>query len=254
MKCAECRKILTGNHSGIRLYTAKFNSESADALIDDMYIRPIDGEYKLYFINSFDAVSPVVQNRLLKSLEEPPEYVLFFLAAKNEDGVLKTVTSRCEKLYETSFDVDAAARILRKKFPNDDFVETAALCAGGFVDNAESMIADAEFRRLFYDCVALMNGLKKSGDIIKYLFRPLFEKERLKTTLNILETVVNATIRGIEARDKRLIFIENTDIKTLVKYVFLIADARKKAAFNVVCTSVAENLMMNMLEVKYMVG
>jgi DNA polymerase-3 subunit delta' len=245
---------LSGNHAETRVYTAKFNAEAADALVEDMYIKPIDGEYKLYFINGFDSVLPVVQNRLLKSLEEPPEYVVFFLAAKNEDGVLKTVASRCEKLYETSFDGAAAIKILRDKFPNDDFVEKAVLCAGGFVENAENMIVDAEFRRIFYDCIGLMNGLKKSGDIIKYLFCPLFEKERIKTTLGVLETIINATIRGIEARDKGRIFIENADVKTLNKYIFLIGDARKKIAFNVGCASVAESMLMSMLEVKYMVG
>jgi DNA polymerase-3 subunit delta' len=252
MTCAECRKILTGNHSGVRSYTAKFNAEAADALIEDMYIKPIDGDYKLYFINAFDAVQPVVQNRLLKSLEEPPEYVVFFLAAKNEDGVLKTVTSRCEKLYETYCDAGAAARILKAKFPNDDFVEKAVLCAGGFVNNAENMIADAEFRRLFYECTALMNGLKKSGDIVKYIFRPLFEKEHIKTTLGILEAIINAAVRGVSEGDDGLVFIENTDVNKLNKYIFLIAEAKKKLSFNVGCVSVAESLLMSMLETGFL--
>ncbi|MDR2046682.1 MAG: hypothetical protein LBP79_02025 [Clostridiales bacterium] len=253
-ECSGCKKVLSGNHSGIAVYNAKFLAADAENVIEDLYIRPIDGERKLYFINGFDAVQPPVQNKLLKSLEEPPSYAVFFLAAANEDAVLKTVASRCEKLYETAFDRDVAAKILRTEFPSDDFVENAVMCAGGFLDAAREMITDAEFRRLFYECAEVMNGVKKSGDIIKYLYRPPFEKERLKTTLNILETLVNATVRGMETNDDRLVFIRGTDVSALNKYVFLIAEARKKNAFNVAAASVAENLLMSMLETKYLCG
>ncbi|MDR3263462.1 MAG: hypothetical protein LBT30_04050 [Clostridiales bacterium] len=251
-ECAECRKILSENHSGVKAYNGKFNTADVNDLIDDLYIRPIDGGFKLYFINNADALLPAVQNKLLKSLEEPPEYVIFFLAAANEDAVLKTVTSRCEKLYETTFDGDTAERILKAEYPDDDFVKNAVLCADGFVDNARTMIEDAAYRKLFYECIEIMNGLKKSGEIINYLFRPAFEKEYFKTTLNILEAMVNATIRGIETGDEKLIFIKDTDVCVLNKYIFLIVVARKKTAFNAVSVSVAENLLMNMLEVKYL--
>jgi DNA polymerase-3 subunit delta' len=251
-ECAECRKLLSFNHSGIRVYNAKFASADVDDLIGDIYIKPLDGDYKLYFINNADAMLPAVQNKLLKSLEEPPEYVIFFLAANNEDAVLKTIASRCEKLYETYFDCETAVRILKEEFPDDEFVEKAVLCADGFVDNARNIIADAQYRKLFYECVEIMNSVKRSGDIIKYLFCPAFEKEHFKITLNILETIVSASVRGIEARDDSLVFVKDTSVNVLNKYIFLIVSARKKTAFNVSCVSVAENLLMSMLEVKYL--
>jgi DNA polymerase-3 subunit delta' len=251
-ECKECKKVLSGNHSGIRAYISKFGVAEAGAIVEDLYIKPLDGNYKVYYISDFGAVTVPAQNKLLKSLEEPPEYAVFFLSASNEDAILKTVASRCEKHYEQSFDKAEARAVLEEEFDGDNFIDKAVLCADGFVDKARNMMNDAEFRAGFFECVDMLNNLKKSGQVVGYIFKPLFEKERLKTTLNILETVINATVRGIETRDVSLIFVRDTPSAVLNKYIFLIAAARKKAAYNVNSAAIAENLLMNMLEIRYL--
>ncbi|MDR1939693.1 MAG: hypothetical protein LBQ40_02735 [Clostridiales bacterium] len=251
-ECAECKKILSGNHADTRVCGGKLSVADVGGIIDDLYIKPLDGDYKMYYIPGIDGALAPAQNKLLKSLEEPPDYAIFFLSAANEDAVLKTVASRCEKHYEPSFEHQSARAILEAEFQDDDFVANAVLCADGFIDNARSMITDAEFRRLFFECADMMNNLKNSGGVVGYIFKPLFEKERIKTTLNILETIISATVRGIETRDDGLIFVRDTPAGVLNKYIFLIVAARKQAAYNVNPAAIAENLLMNMLEVRYL--
>ncbi|MDR3293631.1 MAG: hypothetical protein LBT20_05965 [Clostridiales bacterium] len=250
--CGECRKVLGGNHSGIFVSEGKFNVADAETMIADLYIKPIDGDNKLYYIGGVDALLPAVQNKLLKSLEEPPEGVIFFLSAKNEDAVLKTVLSRCEKLYLTASDRADAAKILSEEFKGDPFVATAVMLADGFTDNARNMIADVEYRKLYFECIEILNGLKKSGEIIRYLYRPAFEKEHFKDTLNIFEAIINETVQGLAQGDEKRVLIKGAEIAALTRYVYLIMDARKRVFFNTGSISVAENLMMGMLETSYL--
>ena len=252
-ECLECGKILSGSHTGIKIFDKPGVAE-VESIVRDLYIKPMDGDYKLYYIGNADNILPAVQNKLLKSLEEPPEYAIFFLSAANEDGVLKTVASRCEKLYETAFDKAVAARVLREEFPNDEFVDKAVLLSDGFIDKAREMITDAGFRRLFSECVEILNGLKRSGDVAKYIFRTPFEKEYLKTTLDIIEVIAGATVRGIETRNGDLVFISDITASALVRFIYLISSARKRATFHASPASVAEYLLMGILELKYLTG
>ena len=59
----------------------------------DAYIRPY-GDFKVFIINRADAMNKHAQNAILKVLEEPPEYCVFFLIAQNDRKLLETVRSR----------------------------------------------------------------------------------------------------------------------------------------------------------------
>ena len=67
--------------------------ETMRKMRQDAYIRPY-GDYKVFIINDADAMNKPAQNAILKVLEEPPEYCIFFLVAQNEKKLLETVRSR----------------------------------------------------------------------------------------------------------------------------------------------------------------
>ena len=81
----------------------KFNAEAAVALIEDSAMRPTVGEKKLYIISSFEDCSPIVQNKLLKVIEEPPAGVGFILGATTLSPVLSTILSRVRLLEIAPF-------------------------------------------------------------------------------------------------------------------------------------------------------
>ena len=67
----------------------------------DAYIRPNEGERKVYLLEGADRMNASAQNAMLKLLEEGPAYAAFLLLAENGGGVLQTVRSRCEELSLT---------------------------------------------------------------------------------------------------------------------------------------------------------
>lgn len=72
--------------------------EIRSQVVDDVVIRPYMGPYKVYLIPDADLMSTAAQNALLKTLEEPPEYVVIFLFTAGSRDLLPTIYSRAVTL------------------------------------------------------------------------------------------------------------------------------------------------------------
>lgn len=101
--CRACRKVAAETHPDV--YRAAPPPDRREITVDqiralraDAYVRPNEGERKVYLIDPADAMNPAAQNALLKVLEEGPAYAAFLLLAARPGLLLDTVRSRCEPL------------------------------------------------------------------------------------------------------------------------------------------------------------
>ena len=102
-ECPDCKKVLSGNHPDVITVTHEKPQtlavdEVRDQVCDTVGIRPYFGGRKIYIIPDAEKMNPQGQNALLKTLEEPPEYVTLLLLAEDERAMLDTVKSRCVKM------------------------------------------------------------------------------------------------------------------------------------------------------------
>ena len=74
-------------------------------LTDTVSVRPYEVEYKIYVIEQAEKMNPQAQNALLKTLEEPPEYVVILLLAANSNAFLETILSRVIEIKAGERDV-----------------------------------------------------------------------------------------------------------------------------------------------------
>ena len=98
-KCISCKKILEGRSPDVINIIPEedrisIGVESIRFLKSDIYLPPTDLSVKAYIIYPSDTMTTQAQNAFLLSLEEPPEYVLFFLICENSSALLETVKSR----------------------------------------------------------------------------------------------------------------------------------------------------------------
>ena len=99
MSCPECKKIISGNHPDVIYVThEKEKTISVDDIreqvMDTALIKPYSARYKVYVIPDSEKMSIQAQNALLKTLEEPPEYVIIILLASDDKQLLDTIRSR----------------------------------------------------------------------------------------------------------------------------------------------------------------
>lgn len=105
--CPACRKVAAGIHPD--LITVDLLPDKREILVEqarqmraDAWIRPNEGERKVYLIRNAHAMRVEAQNAILKLLEEGPAYAAFLLSADNPGALLPTIRSRCESLSLTS--------------------------------------------------------------------------------------------------------------------------------------------------------
>lgn len=102
-KCGPCIKVNRGMHPDLSFITGPgegkpITVDQVRALRSDAYVRPNEGERKIYLLEGADQMNSSAQNAMLKLLEEGPSYAAFLLIAQNTGGMLQTVRSRCEEL------------------------------------------------------------------------------------------------------------------------------------------------------------
>ncbi len=97
-KCKSCIEFASRNNPDFTLIEPDGNSikiEQIRELQKKVIEKPIISSQKVYIINNSDKMTQEAQNSLLKTLEEPPEYVTIILIATNENQILSTIKSRC---------------------------------------------------------------------------------------------------------------------------------------------------------------
>lgn len=139
----ECALIEKERYSDCLFFPAaggKLTADDVANMIDESLLSPVEGTKKLFVLDAFHAASPLVQNKLLKLLEEPPKGAYFLLGAEAEYPVLPTVRSRVRKIAENPFPEHKIAEALRRKYPLQE-TEQAAAASGGNFSVAESLLA-----------------------------------------------------------------------------------------------------------------
>lgn len=98
-KCSNCLAITEGTHPDVIEIDAASNNgvDQVRELIDGVRYSPIKGKYKIYIIDEVHMMSTGAFNALLKTIEEPPENVIFILCTTEPFKVLPTVLSRCQR-------------------------------------------------------------------------------------------------------------------------------------------------------------
>ena len=113
-ECKNCLAINDGSHPDVLELDAASNNgvDEIRELIDKVKYGTILGRYKVYIIDEVHMLSTGAFNALLKTLEEPPEHVIFILATTEPHKILPTILSRCQRYdFNKLSDADIHGRL-----------------------------------------------------------------------------------------------------------------------------------------------
>ena len=129
-ECASCRAFNDGNSMNIiELDAASHNGiEDIKSLIEQVMVPPTLGKYRVFIIDEVHMLSTAAFNAFLKTLEEPPSYVIFILATTEKHKIIPTILSRCQIYDFNRITVPDIVAHLQKVAENEGIeAETAAL-------------------------------------------------------------------------------------------------------------------------------
>ena len=181
--CSNCLAIAEGNHPDVIEIDAASNNgvDQVRSLISEVNYAPMKGRYKVYIIDEVHMMSQGAFNALLKTLEEPPEHVIFILATTEPQKVLPTIVSRCQRYDFGKIDrLDVISRLSfvmqneRIQYEPEALEEIFELCDGGMRD-ALSLL----------DQAIAYCGDKLTVDGIRELFGLSSKKETVELILSV---------------------------------------------------------------------
>ena len=115
-ECPSCQQIQAGTSLNVVEIDAASNNgvENIREIRDQVQYPPTEGKYRVYIIDEVHMLSTGAFNALLKTLEEPPSYVIFILATTEVHKIPITVLSRCQRYDFRRITVDTIADRLKE--------------------------------------------------------------------------------------------------------------------------------------------
>ena len=221
-ECDNCKAILDGSHPDIIEIDAASNNgvDEVRELIEKVKYAPIQGKFKVYIIDEVHMMTSGAFNALLKTLEEPPEHVVFILATTDVHKVIPTVLSRCQRFDFSKINFeDIKQRVVEiLKLENITFEEgvpslVAELADGGMrdalsiLDQVVSYAGEDIKLQHIYD----IYGMMSNSDMVEYL--TLLAENKTKEVLEMIENYIG---KGIDV--KRLTYDLMVCLKDAIVY------------------------------------
>ena len=121
-ECATCRAIASGASMNVIEIDAASNNgvDNIREIVDEVSYSPAEGKYKVYIIDEVHMLSTGAFNALLKTLEEPPSYVIFILATTEANKIPVTILSRCQRYDFKRLTVDTIENRIREALEESD--------------------------------------------------------------------------------------------------------------------------------------
>ena len=265
LECDKCLQVLHYNHPDAKFFNQEKTAIKAETMryyLDESRKTPVSDEKKiLVFIERLDLTSERVMNFLLKSLEEPPEGVSFFIGTANENGVLETIKSRCRKVYLDIFSDDVILEELKSLNVPEEQAEIAVACADGQLGKARRIALSEDYAKSYKMVVELLTKMKKSSDVIFY--DDIFEK-RSDTNVEILN-IMSILLRDVMVYINDPFVLRDGPIKEDVKkiaasfsssaaeHAILAINEAKRKLYAPGCNpqAIADSLLFSILEAKH---
>ena len=200
-ECEACRQINLGTFIDVVEIDAASNTgvDNIRKLIEDVKYPPHNAKYKIYIVDEVHMLSLSAFNALLKTLEEPPEYVIFILATTDPQKVPPTILSRCQRFDFKRISAQDAVQRLRKISDqnsvtvDDRTLGVIARVSDGAMRDALSILDQAismSNGSIEYNEVISMLGLTSSDYIFK-IAEALIDKDVESVIKAIDETILN---------------------------------------------------------------
>ena len=265
-KCQSCIQFESGNNPDVFYVKAtKTISISVDdireQIVNEVKIKPYSYKRKIFIIDKADTMTSQAQNALLKTLEEPPKYVLIILIAENTENFLPTVLSRCVVMKFSPISVNLIKNYLINNCAmNENDAAFYAEYSIGSIGEALRLSGDENFYQMRNDIISCLDRLDTMDFVSAMLMAKEMEKYKAYSELFDIMYMFYRDVfcmrlfkddRYVIQKDKIGLIekkAKNLNEQTIAKRLDFIMDIKKKIRQNTAFRLSMEVLFMNLKE------
>lgn len=205
-ECKSCIEFNSSNHPDFEIIEPDGNNikiEQIRELVKKVYEKPIVSTRKVYIINESNLMTKEAQNSLLKTLEEPPEYITIILITSNENAFLPTIKSRCTKILFNKLTNNELKMILEKKYNKINIQDIVLKIADGSINKAINLEGKEELYKTINNIYSSLDKIniiqlintkenifkekEQAIEIFEYINLIFFDK--ISSNLNYIECI-----------------------------------------------------------------
>lgn len=231
-KCKACIEFETSNNPDYNEITTEENSikiEQIRLMQSKIAEKPIISNKKVYIINDSEKMTKEAQNCLLKTLEEPPEYITIILITSNESQILNTVKSRCTKINFNPIENGILKKYLEQTHNFQNITENMLKVYSGSIKKAleinENQEIYNELDKYFHNIEKL-----KIIDVLNKIECLYKNKENIKEMLEYINVIL----------------LEKAKTNTqYIEYIQQVEQTKQKIKLNANYDMTIDNLLLN---------
>ena len=204
-ECRICKAIAAGASMNVIEIDAASNNgvDNIREIVEEVSYSPAEGKYKVYIIDEVHMLSIGAFNALLKTLEEPPSYVIFILATTEVHKLPITILSRCQRYDFKRISIDTIAGRMQELI-NAEGVQVEEKALRYIAKTADGSMRDA--LSLLDQCIAFLLGqeltydkvLDVLGAVDTEVFSRLLRHVLERNVLGCIELLEDIVMQGRE--------------------------------------------------------
>lgn len=219
----------------------KIDVANINSITSNLIVAPYEADYKLYIIQNAENMSETCQNKLLKSLEEPPKNVIFLLTCSTTKQILSTILSRVKLLNIDNLNSQDIINLLVKTGATAEAASIAVSCSNNNSTLASKLL-NKSFFSLYNYAFKMLESINGSKDCLSFVSE-LDGKEIDKAELLDIIIILLRDIACVLSNTEELIInkYKIDDIKQ-ISYGYKLSAISKLID---VCTELKEDLFYN---------
>ncbi len=237
----------------------KMDVEEVSRMTDSAYLMPTELTSKYYIVSASEPLSAAVQNKMLKTLEEPPASARFIIFSAGGD-LLPTVTSRCSRIRLESFPVETVQHALMRAGFDEVTALFASAVSRGNIGSAEKIAADPGYRYVYEAAMNFLLTVKRSPQILPAVGELSAYKDKYAVFVDYLEIILRDVVAYTECGAQAIILkpaaseirtlARELDVRTVLCLMPLLTHARERMRLYGNAVGVIDELLFSILEVK----
>lgn len=249
-------------HPDVKMYGVNKNidTETANAIVDASNYSPFESDKKIFILLGANEMNESAQNKILKTIEEPPKNTYFILCANGTSKILQTILSRVKQIEIDEMTADVIADLLVKNGVQESKASVLAGCANGNAEFAEKLALDDDFIGFYNDIVNAFYEINGSRDVLKYsnkFTQKNIDKDEFfnialvlcRDALMILSGKTDFVINKA-AMTKLKLVASMLNAESLIELIRKCEEEKNKLQANVNSTAVIDDFLFKLAEVK----
>lgn len=236
------------------------DAKNASQIVEEADFSPFESDKKIFVILNAGEMNEASQNKILKTIEEPPENTYFLLAATSKSKILPTILSRVKELELDKISYNQMVQLLENSNISNSDAQIFASCSNGNATFAEKIAQDNGFVNFYKNIVTMFFSLDGSKDVLK--FSAIFADKKIdKNEFFDISTSLLRDMLCVYAKTENLVINKSVlanlrAISQKMNYdaIIILLDCSKKCKemlkFNVSGVAVVDEFLYKLAEVK----